>query len=293
MQLLGKKVRHNTYGIGEIVDQTASLIIVQFPSANARFQYPNPDTFTKFLTAVDTDVQAAILEEARQEAELAAKIRAEEEARKKEEDERRAAEQQEADALARAALASRPRIASTKEYVKQIRTPGKRMVFFVFQGSTYDRESRGEYIWAPIANRAGLSFHHWDRLLDVRPGDIIFHGCNGLVQAVSTARGECYDCNQPAELRSEDMWEQEGRRVDCDYIPIPNPIRTSLVKDDIIRLCNVKYAPFDREGNGNMGYLFELNRELARIFLQETIKRNPQIGDIDFVRELLAEEDND
>ena len=89
------------------------------------------------------------------------------------------------------------------------------------------------------------------------------------------------------------MWEPEGRRVDCEYIFIKNPIRTAQVREDILRLCNVKYAPFNRDGNGNMGYLYELNRELARIFLKETIKRNPIIGEIDYVQELLSEVDDE
>ncbi len=293
MNLISEKVLHRVYGVGKVIDQSPAMITVRFSSKETKFQYPHPDTFTKFLKAENPEVQAAILDEIRHEAELAVQKRAEEEARKKAEEERRAAEQREADERARAALANKPRATSEKKYVKQERIPGKRMTFFVFQGSTFDRESRGGYIWAPVSNSAGLSFHHWDRLQDVRPGDIIFHGCDGFVQAISTARGECYDCHQPEELRSEDMWEPEGRRVDCEYILIPNPIKTVLVRDDILRLCNVKYAPFDRDGNGNMGYLYELNRELARIFLKETVKRNPLIGDIDYVRELLSEADDD
>ena len=293
MLLLGEEVRHKIYGVGTVVDQTPTMITVRFPSKETKFPYPNPDTFVKFLKAEKSDTQAAILEEIQQEKELAEKKRAEEEARKKAEEERRAAEQLEADERARAALSSKPRPAGEKKHVKQERIPGKRMTFFVFQGSTFDRESRGGYIWAPVANRAGLSFHHWDRLLDIRPGDIIFHGCDGYIQAISTARDECYDCHQPEELRSEDLWEPEGRRVDCEYILIKNPIKTTLVRDDILRLCNVKYAPFDRDGNGNMGYLYELNRELARIFIKETVKRNPLIRDVDFVQELLSEADDD
>lgn len=293
MIIVGEKVLHKVYGVGEVIDQSTTMITVRFPAKDAKFQYPTPDTFTKFLKAENPNVQAAILDEIRQEAELAAKKRAEEEARKKAGEERRAAEQREADEHARAALANKPRTAGEKKHVKQEHIPGKRMTFFVFQGSTFDRESRGGYIWAPVANRAGLSFHHWDRLLDIRPGDIIFHGCDGYIQAISTARGECYDCHQPEELRSEDLWEPEGRRVDCEYILIKNPIKTTLVRDDILRLCNVKYAPFDRDGNGNMGYLYELNRELARIFLKETVKRNTLIGDVDFVHELLSEADDD
>ncbi len=146
MNIIGELVLHKVYGTGEVVDQTATMITVRFPSKDAKFQYPNPDTFTKFLKAENPDTQAAILDEIQQEAKLAAKKRAEEEAHKKAEEERRAAEQREADERARAALANKQRSSSEKKYVKQERVPGKRMTFFVFQGSTFDRESRGGYI---------------------------------------------------------------------------------------------------------------------------------------------------
>ncbi|HEX3016758.1 MAG TPA: hypothetical protein VHP31_02765 [Caproicibacter sp.] len=88
------------------------------------------------------------------------------------------------------------------------------------------------------------------------------------------------------------MWGQDGRRVDCDYIPIKNPVKTSMFLDDILRLCNVKYSPFDRDGNGNMGYLYEIDRELARIFLRGSSKYNSYLNDFAYIRDLLAEADN-
>ena len=292
MNLIGEKVKHKVFGIGEITDQTPTMITVRFPAKESKFSYPNPDTFSKFLTAENPDTQAAIQDEYRRAMEAAAKKKAEEEARKKAEAERIAEEKRKADEAARARMI-RLAAPTTRTYVRQERIAGKRMTFFVFQNSTFDKESRGGYIWAPVANKEGIKQHHWDRLLDIRAGDIVFHGFDGYVQAVSTARAECYDCQQPEELRSEDLWEPAGRRVDCEYIPIEHPIKTALVKDDILRLCNTKYAPFNKYGTGNQGYLFELNRELARIFLRETVKRNPLIGDIDFVRDLLAEADDD
>ena len=264
---------------------------MHFSAKDTKFPYPSPDTFKKFLTAENPDVQAAILDEYPRAEEEAARKRAEEEARKKAEEERRAEEKRKADEEARAQL-GRSRSTERKSYVKQERVPGKRMTYFVFQGSMYEEECRGGYIWAPVANKEGLTQHHWDHLLDVWPGDVIFHGFDGYIQAISTARGECYDCIQPEELRSEDLWEPEGRRVDCEYIQIPHPIKTALVQDDILRFSNVKYSPFNKYGTGNQGYLFELNKELARIFLRETVKRNPLIGDIDYVQELLTEGDD-
>ena len=126
-------------------------------------------------------------------------------------------------------------------------------------------------------------------MLDVQKGDIILHGCNAQVQAVSIARDKCYDCIQPSELRTEELWEQAGRRIDCEYLVLDRSIRTADYVDDILRLCNVKYAPFDKDGNGNMGYLYEINRELARIFLRGIVKANPQIANVDYISELLAE----
>lgn len=132
MQLIGEQISHRIYGIGEVIDQTPTMITVRFSSKDSKFQYPNPDTFTRFLRAENPDIQAAIMDEIRREAELAAKKRAKEEARKKTEEERRAAEQREADERARAALVNKSRAAGEKKYVKQERIPGKRMTFFVF-----------------------------------------------------------------------------------------------------------------------------------------------------------------
>ena len=83
MNLISKNVIHTVYGVGEVLSQTATMITVRFPSKETKFQYSNPDTFTKFLKAENPATQAAILEEIRQEKELAERMRAEEEARKK------------------------------------------------------------------------------------------------------------------------------------------------------------------------------------------------------------------
>lgn len=52
----------------------------------------------------------------------------------------------------------------------------------------------------------------------------------------------------------------------------------------------MKYSPFDKDGNGNMGYLFELNRELARIFVRATVKQNHYLESINYIKELLKED---
>lgn len=286
MNLLNQKVIHKTFGIGAVVTQDERYISVAFATKTSKFPYPAPDTFVKFLQAETPAVQEALLQE------LADAKAAEDAAKHAIEEAQRLAEA-EAEAQRKAEAAARVQaraLASPKKAVPaQVRIPGQPMVFFVFQGSTYDRESRGGYIWAPISNKSGNTFHHWTRLLDVRPGDILLHSCNGYLQAVSTAQGECYDYTQPPELRVENQWDLTGRRVDCDYITIKRPVKTANFISDILRLCNVKYAPFNKSGNGNVGYLYEIDRELARIFLNAAVKQNDELNDVAYIRALLEE----
>ncbi|MGN0136188.1 hypothetical protein [Anaerotignum sp.] len=282
MNLIHQEVYHITLGIGEIVAQTDKMVTVQFLSKCSKFQYP--DAFLKFLKATNTDIQSAIIQEFER-----IKNNIEIQKQGKNEIHHSDVEQcsvQDVNDCSKDTLIKREKVNN-----KQWLLPGKRNIFFVFQGATYNREKSGGYIWAPITNKNGKRVYHWDRLLDVQPGDIILHGCDGYIKAISTARGKCYECNQPEELCFEKMWDHEGRRIDCDYISIKDPVKTSLFRDDIIRLCNVKYSPFDKDGNGNLGYLYEINRELARIFIVGSMKKNAYLAEIDYIQELLMEKD--
>jgi len=284
MNLLNARIIHKALGAGTVTAFDGKYLTVAFSTKTSKFVYP--DAFQTFIKAEDPALQSAIIAEieAAQKAEEDRK-RAEEEARKQEEA-RRLAE------LAEKAKQKMPgqNPTTSKPTVKAHRVDGQSWTFFVFQGTTFDRESHNGYMWAPITNRDGQSFHHWDRLLDVRKGDIILHGCDGYIQAISIAVDRCYECAQPKELVPEDLWDMEGRRVDCDYTLITRPIKTANYVDEILKYCNVKYAPFDKNGSGNMGYLYEINRNLARFFIKETAKANPYIFSIPEVQKLIIEE---
>ena len=281
--MIGIKVEHSVFGLGTIIAHEGKCITVEFFDKTSKFIYP--DAFEKFIKAVDPDVQDKIINSINDAREEAEQKRLAEEAARKAAAERKAAEA--------AALQAVNRRNIPKPIVRTQRIEGQRMTFFVFQGDTFEKECSGGYIWAPISDKTGSHPHHWTRLLDVRKGDIILHNSNGHVHAISVAKDECYDCPQPLELTTEDLWESEGRRVDCEYIRINNPIKTSHFVDDILRLCNVKYSPFDRYGSGNLGYLYEINRELARIFVDASVKQNPYLETVDYINELLAEQDAD
>lgn len=285
MELTGKKLKHGVFGVGIVVEHTGNYITVEFPNKTSKFIYP--DAFEKFIKAEDADVQAAIIKEINDAKAEAEQKRLTEEAARKAAEERKDAEY-----TARRAEIGKKTLYSPKLVARAQREDGHRLTFFVFQGNTFEREYEGGYLWAPITDKSGSRPHHWERMLDVRKGDIILHGCNAHVYAISVARGSCYDSPIPPELVVEDMWDREGRRIDCDYIKIENPVKTSHYADDIIRLSKVKYSPFDKDGNGNTGYLYEINRELARIFVKASVDKNPYLGAVDYIDELLSENEN-
>jgi hypothetical protein len=272
MNLVNHKARHKLYGTGVIIEQDSIYITVEFSAKTAKFKYPS--AFEEFIIAEDEKLQESILQEIEN-------MRISEENTKKAVDE--AKNVMEKEAVLKVVSSSKPIKTESRHDSK------KRLVFFVFQGNTFDEESSGGYIWAPITNKKGSNIHHWNRLLDIRTGDIILHGCNGSVVAVSSSRSEAYESPQPEELRKEDLWDQEGRRVDCEYAIIKNPIKTSDYKDIIIKLSAAKYSPFNIEGKGNMGYLYEINGELARIFMEESIKGNRYLLDYDFIVDFIEE----
>lgn len=55
MDLVNRKVKSKALGIGTVVEQDDSHIIVQFSGKKSTFQYP--EAFRKFLTAEDEEIQ--------------------------------------------------------------------------------------------------------------------------------------------------------------------------------------------------------------------------------------------
>lgn len=278
MNILNIKVNHVQWGIGTIIDQDPRYIIVEFPHRKSKFPYP--EGFKKHLKAEDLEIQSKIRDEIKRLEDAAAlelKHRQEEEQRNREEKRLNDVEKQ------------TRKSKGTSQLIKPItsRVEGQAMIFLVFQGATYDKALQCGCIWAPLYNAQGGTYHYWDRLLDVRKGDIILHCSGGYIKAISVARGTCVETENPEGINDKQDYQKKVRRVDCDYAVINKPIKTADFKEDILKYCNVKYAPFDKTGNGNMGYLFEINRHLAQLFIEKSIKQNDYLLNLDYVQELL------
>lgn len=61
MNLLGLKVKHKVFGVGEIVEYKDNYITVAFPGKTTKFVYPN--AFETFIKVVDDNVQEFIVSE--------------------------------------------------------------------------------------------------------------------------------------------------------------------------------------------------------------------------------------
>lgn len=275
LYLVNKLVKHvGMLGVGKIIEQDEKHITVQFASKTSKFLYPA--AFEKFLVLMDPSDQDAIVRE------LSVTREAEEICEKEAENE----------SVGRFWV-NQPTGSKHKGNVDKEHTPIKRvsdqaLTYLVFQGTTYMEERMGQFIWAPKYTKDGRTMHHWDRLMDLRAGDVIFHCSDGYIQAISRVNGMCEDSARPDHTTGDwTNWEKDGRRVDCDYHVLKIPLKHGAYKEKIREYCNVKYAPFDKDGNGNMGYLFNLNHNLATFFIQEISRKNPEIVNVEFLRFLL------
>ncbi len=69
MDLIGITVKHNTWGLGTVIEFDGEHLSVEFPIGVKRFVYP--DAFERFLKAEREDIQAAIIEEIKKSTEEA------------------------------------------------------------------------------------------------------------------------------------------------------------------------------------------------------------------------------
>lgn len=152
--------------------------------------------------------------------------------------------------------------------------------WFVCQGSTFTEERGKKFLWAPQRNKAGNTQHHWENMLKVKKGDIIFNYSKGI-KGISIAKNDGYESEN---IDQQSQWGNEGYRVDIDLHELERNI-------DIGELAVRKYAfdnalssidkkPFNRNGGVNQGYLFEFTIHAAKI-IQEIYGGNFDIPVVD------------
>ena len=171
-------------------------------------------------------------------------------------------------------------------------------VFFVTQGQAYEFESRDRYIWAPITSKASANRFYWRNVELVKKDDVIIHhagAVNGGISAISQATTDFYYDSIPKELRhvaeekigTVGAWEDEGRRVDCDYVFLRNKMPIKIFKETILKFKDYKFSAFNRNGGVNQGYLYELEEPIAYAMIKEAVNLNPYLKERQFIVDIL------
>ena len=162
-----------------------------------------------------------------------------------------------------------------------------RNIFFCFQGDQYQYESKDGYIFA-LPNKGVPS---WERLKNVKEEDIIFHCDDKKIKAIGIVKGMACICERPkVHYKANPYLDKTGLRIEISYDILNDCIITSNYKKEIIAFQGDpegKGYPFNKNGGGNQGYLFNLNKSLAKFFMQEIIKRNPFMKEKDYAKDLL------
>ena len=278
--MVGQVVIHGVFGKGTVISIRTSggnsYIDIEFAVGVKSFPYP--DAFVRHLRMEDPEKQKEVEAEIQRIADEKRRLVEEELERQRREAEERERQRREAEERAREER-ERQRNTNRREHDEPSfeRTTDGRMCFIVFQNQTFDVESRGNYLWAPTSDARGVWCHYWKRLTQVRAGDIIFHCRGGEIQAVSVAQGSSYSQIAPSDPVYNANWGKMGMQLNSDYSLILNTIHTSSYRAQIMATypAGSHYAPFDRNGDGMQGYLFELDDTLANTFLNDIMMRNP------------------
>lgn len=135
--------------------------------------------------------------------------------------------------------------------------------FIVMQGHTYQEEKDLGIIWSPQKDKGGNVPHSWKRMRDVKEGDRVFHYVKGNIIAMSICTEGCKAASKPTTLQSHLRWRDEGYLVKLKYHELEVPINVRQKFNEILPLLPIKYSPFKVDADGNQGYLYPCNEELA------------------------------
>lgn len=126
--------------------------------------------------------------------------------------------------------------------------------WWVNQGSTYEEESAGGYVWA--SKETDRTIQHHENVARLRPGDRIVHYAGQAIRAVSTVSAPPVEVND--EIRSASIpTKRYGYLAHTDYNRLSQPVPISSIEPE---WRTAKHGPFDKNGTVRVGYLFEVSQ---------------------------------
>ena len=146
--------------------------------------------------------------------------------------------------------------------------------YIVLQGHTYHEEKELGIIWSPQQDQGGNVPHSWLRMKEVQKGDRIFHYVKGFIVALSIATEDYITALYPSYLQNHGNGNDKGYMVKLDYHELDVALHLKANLSELLSLLPIKYSPFQQNGDGNPGYLYPCNEELAIKLLEPISELN-------------------
>lgn len=150
----------------------------------------------------------------------------------------------------------------------------KRGYWWVNQGSSYARESKGGYLWAPRHNKKGRTHPYWSNMTLLREGDRVFHYKNGAIRALSLVVQPAVETDGRPDGVTDSQWEEEGWLATVRMEELDSRLPLAQTPQQVREKAGPK-GPFDSTGGVKQGYLFPLEEEPGRV-LEDLLTRLPR-----------------
>lgn len=134
----------------------------------------------------------------------------------------------------------------------------QRSVWWVNQGDSIKSEREDGVLCAPSKADSDRLIPHWERLVEIRPKDIILHYANGKLLYVSLATASAVSANRPYGKFDK------VNLVKVDYYDLFPPIPLTRFSEELQELA-IKDGPLNVLGGVKEGYLWRLNPEALKI----------------------------
>ena len=137
--------------------------------------------------------------------------------------------------------------------------PGfQRNIWWVNQGDSIKNERKDGVLCAPARADSSRLIPHWERLMEIKPEDIILHYANGELLYASMSTAAAVTANRPYGRFDK------VNLVKVDYYELIPSIPLSQFSEELQALL-IKDGPLNVNGGVKEGYLWRLNPEALKI----------------------------
>ena len=134
----------------------------------------------------------------------------------------------------------------------------QRNIWWVNQGGSIKNERKDGVLCAPARADSNRLIPHWERLMEIKPGDIILHYANGELLYASTSAASAVTENRPYGRFDK------VNLVKVDYYELVPSIPLSQFSEELQALL-IEDGPINVNGGVKEGYLWRLNPEALKI----------------------------